>query len=111
MVVSRSSLWRPELSKRLKRARPGERLKVSPDETFTVVWTDHALSGYEMTVKVPKSIDRVEVARTQGKKMGATATVSERFRCRERGVHQIVFAEGRPWEDQKQQSAVTVECG
>lgn len=94
----------------MKKARPGGRLKVRPDETFTVLWTDHALSGYQMVVDVPKSIDRLKVERSQGKKMGAQATVAERFRCRERGVHEIVFAEGRPWEDQKQQSTVTVEC-
>lgn len=94
----------------MKRVRPGDRLKVRPDETFTVLWTDHALSGYEMKVDLPKGIDRIKIERTLGESMGAESTVAERFRCRKRGIHKIVFAEGRPWEDQQQQSIVTVDC-
>jgi hypothetical protein len=94
----------------MKRTKPGGHIAVRRGEPFVVHWVDHALSGFDMTVSVPESIERVSTERQEPKGMGGEGKVIEHFRCRKPGRYEIIFREGRPWEDDKSQLPVRVDC-
>lgn len=82
----------------MKHVTEGTAIDVAPAETFVVERRGLEGSGFRTTIDVPNGVEHLGSRTHASSEFGAKPLIEETFRCNIRGVFEIRFVSGRPWQ-------------
>jgi hypothetical protein len=82
----------------MKHVPEGAAIEVAPAEAFVVERRGLEGSGFRTIIDVPDGVEHLGTRANVSGNFGAKPLIEETFRCNIRGIFEIRFVSGRPWQ-------------